>query len=152
MNKFKKYFLLFLLFSTFTNCFKDNATQNNKLPYVFVQLDINLGFHLGELGFIGGSEIFDHNGRKILVYRTDVSSFRAFDLACPHLYPSECGVPMRFDDSTLPFIICDCGEEEVRYSLVNIPVEYQGEYYQMKEYFAVLSGNVENGGVLRITN
>lgn len=148
MNKIKKYFFLFLLFSTFTNCFKDNATQNNKLPYIFVQFDINLSLYNAELGFPGGFVVFENYGHGgVLVYNLDGTNYLAYDLACPHLNLEECGVPMRADASTLPSVICDCDEGDVVYNVLNPTAEVNGIVYNMQQYFAVVGG-----GRVRITN
>ena len=148
MNQIKKYCFLFLLLISFTNCFNDNQNQNNKLPYKFVQFDVNLSLYSAELGFPGGFVVFQQYGhRGVLVYNVDGNNFLAYDLACPQLNLEECSAPMRADASTLPSVVCDCDDEEVVFNILNPIKEINGEVYAMQQYFAVLGG-----GVIRITN
>lgn len=148
MPQIKKYLFFFLLLLSFTNCFNENPEQNNKLPYKFVQFDVNLSLYNAELGFPGGFAVFESFGhRGVLVYNVDGINFLAYDLACPQMNLEECGVPMRADSSTLPSIICDCGDEEVVFNVLNPFVEIDGIVYRMQQYFAVAGG-----GRVRITN
>lgn len=110
-----------------------------------VNFNVSLTAYQGELGFIGGSKVFPGGHRGILVFNIDGDNFRAFDLATPHMYLSECANAM--DISQLPFVISTCGGREVKYNVYNPIANVDGAIFGLKEYF-VFSNGVE----LRITN
>jgi hypothetical protein len=145
MKFLKKYLLLFTLLLLVSSCFKSDNSANNKLPFVVVNFNVSLTAYQGELGFPTGFKVFPGGHRGILVVNIDGENFRAFDLATPHMYLSECANPM--DISQLPFVISTCGGREVKYNVYNPNAFVDGENFSLKEYFVF-----SDGANLRITN
>ena len=129
-----------------SSCFKSDNSANNKLPFIVLNVTpISLTAYTGQLGYSGGSIVIQGGHRGILVYNIDGDNFRAFDLATPHMYLSECSNPM--DISQLPNITSNCGGREVTYNIYNPFAEVDGEVFGLKEYFVF-----SDGANLRITN
>lgn len=79
--------LLSLIFFSTTSCKKEN--QNN-IPNVYVYININPNSAMySRLSVIGGWEYLIGGYRGILVYRSSLDEFVAFDRACTYDYKLE---------------------------------------------------------------
>ncbi|MFC2109366.1 hypothetical protein ACFLRU_04145 [Bacteroidota bacterium] len=138
MSYFKKIFFLSVVLILVVGCVGEPNQQNNFVPDVY--FSTNKSFNLPEasgLWIVGGYAVFPDLGyRGVLVYRISDNNFLAYDLAAPHLPPTQCSVPMDYE-TDWPNITSYCGEEDVSYSVTRPYANYQGETYEMQEYSAV---------------
>lgn len=89
-----------------------------------------------DLLFTGGYVIIGGGIKGIVVYRGAGEQFFAFDLACPHLSPSEC-TKMDIEDGF--FMVCTCDDTKFALALGGAP--QSGTKYPAKEYKVSKSGS-----------
>jgi len=102
--------LLFLLFIVFFSACDKEIDYKDVLPYRVVDFVVNMNNpEYIDLLIPGQSaEASNYGVRGILIYNFN-GSFKAFDLACPHLAPTDCS-KMTFDGSL--FLECHCDDSK----------------------------------------
>lgn len=82
-------FLLIGLVILFINC-KD---QENRVPFVAVDIDLNLALPIyQDLNIVGNSIYVSGGSQGIIVYRFSTDEFRAFDRHCTFNVPDQCRI------------------------------------------------------------
>lgn len=128
----------------FASCDK-SENYDDLLPYRTVDYIVNMALpQYSDLLIPGQSKETPENiGVKgILIYNFN-GSYKAFDLACPHLDPTTCA-KMTFDGSL--FLECPC--DDARFSIYDGSPQTDGINYRAREYHIVRLNNTQ----LRITN
>ncbi|ANW97312.1 hypothetical protein AXE80_13865 [Wenyingzhuangia fucanilytica] len=129
-----------------TACVKNNFNQQNTLvPHVNVNFHVNADF----ISLVGQFTIeTGHGYQGIIVFNIDGNNtFRAFDLGCPYVKPSECNIPMQVDEATGEMSCAGCANDDIRFTQYKTGVTIGETQYYLREYNAYLEG-----GVVRITN
>lgn len=132
-----KNFFVFLLLMSLLSC-DDSFENNDFLPNVPVNFTVNLNLSEGlNLQIPGGQETFLGQGiRGVVIYRLNLDTFVAFDLACPHLELQSCST-MTVDAL---FMTCPCDNE--RFQLTNGASEDGSVSESARFYTTRLSGNI----------
>lgn len=138
-----KHFLLLLIVISLTNCDK-TENYDDVLPYKTVNFIVyfnNPEYNGLEIPGVW-KETTSYGVKGVLIYNFN-GSFKAFDLACPHLDPATCS-KMTFDGSL--FLTCPC--DAARFSIYDGSPQTNGINYRAREY------HVErlNDSQLRISN
>ncbi len=136
--------VLFLLFIVFlTTCDKEE-NYNDVLPYRAVDFVVNLNLPQYNDLLIPAQyvETLDYGIKGVLIYNFN-GSYKAFDLACPHLNPATCQ-KMSFDGSL--FLECYC--DDSKFSIYDGSPQTNGIDNWAREY-RVTKLDASN---LRITN
>lgn len=140
----KKVILIFLLI---VSCTQDSITE---LPSLAEEGIVN--FSVTDPIVISTPNSFiirEGQGKKgVIIFNTGNTSitYRAFDLGCPYIAPSECDDRMTVDTGGTMY--CDeCAEDEISFSHFNTSVTIDGNTYYLVEYNAVYDGSS-----IRITN
>lgn len=136
--------LLYILLIVFlTTCDKEEQ-YNDLLPYQTVDFVANMNLpQYSELLIPGQSVVTDDYGIKgVLIYNFN-GSYKAFDLACPHLDPATCQ-KMSFDGAL--FLECFC--DDSKFSIYDGSPQTNGVEYWAREYHVTKLNDIN----LRITN
>jgi len=135
------FFILMLL--SLAGCDK-TENYDDVLPYRVVDFVANLTLPQYNALMIPGqsAETTDYGIKGVLIYNFN-SSFKAFDLACPHLDPATC-TKMTFDGSL--FLKCPC--DEAKFSIYDGSPQTNGINYRAREYHVEKLSETQ----LRITN
>ena len=129
-----------------TACIKNNFNQQNTLV---PEVNVNTSVPLDYVPFPSDHTIKYGVGSQalgIIVFNIDGTNFRAFDLSCPYLSPTECGVSMLVD-SAGEMSCAGCKNDDIRFYYYQTGVTINETEYYLREYYAYLEG-----GVVRITN
>lgn len=98
MKKFSILLLLFISFSSFFSCSKD---ENETIPYVYVNFYIQPNSTLYQkLTTVGGWEYITGGYSGIVVYRASQDEFVAFDRACPYDFKDGCRIEVESSFTT----------------------------------------------------
>ena len=126
-----------------TSC--DDAVSNDLLPNITVNYIVNMNLpQYSGLQIPGVSKETPSNigVQGILIYNFN-GSYKAFDLACPHLPVNSCA-KMEFDGSIL--LTCTC--DDATFSIYDGSPQTNGVANSAREYHVEILG----GNQLRITN
>ena len=138
-----KKIVVFLAFLSLFACDNTIVDNNPYLPNFTVNFTVNLNLPEAINLQSGGSATFNQGIRGVVIYHVGIDSYRAFDLACPHLELQDCS-RMTVTNGDL-FMTCPCDDE--RFQLLNGAPESGNISYAAKSYNVTKDGNI-----LRITN
>ena len=140
----KKAFFLLLLF---ISCTSDEITE---LPSLAEEGVVN--FTVTDPIVINTPNSYyiaqGQGSKGVVVFNTGNTTitYRAFDLGCPYISPSDCISSMTVD--TAGTMYCDdCADDDISFSHFNTSVTIEGNTYYLVEYNAVF-----NGSSIRVTN
>ncbi len=136
--------LFFILLIVFLSSCDKEETYNDVLPYRVVDFVVNLNNPQYIDLLIPGQSVVnnDYGVQGVLIYNFN-GSYKAFDLACPHLDPLSCQ-KMSFDGSL--FLECHC--DDSRFSIYDGSPQTNGVGNWAREYHVV----VIDGTNLKVTN
>ena len=142
-SKIHIFLLLAILFSLTTFC---NDPNQGTIPYAYVNISIDLQDpEYINLQNVGGTEMITggYNNNGIVVYRSGIDEFKAYDRTCPYNIEDDCRV---YIDSTSQVLVkCPCCGS--KYELVYGSVVQTPAKVPLKEYNTSF-----NGDYLRIYN
>ena len=99
-------YLFFFLFNFISSC--DNNYPEERIPYVYVEVDINLNnLQYQDLRNPGGYVYYDAGYKGLIIYHEGNGIYRAFDRACTYDPNAANCDPIVIDDSGL-FMIHKC--------------------------------------------
>ncbi len=130
----------FFLFLAFLSLSCSSTEQPNLLPFVPVNIDINLDLPQYQDLLVPGGVVYIQNEgiRGIYIYNLNNTTFKAYDAACPNIEPfpiQACG-KMSIADGISLFCSCD----QVYYSLLDGSPQGGDSLYFAKEYQVLSSG------------
>jgi hypothetical protein len=138
----------FFLLLTFLCCSCNSTDPPNLLPFVPVNIDINLDLPQYQDLLIPGGVVYIQNEgiRGIYIYNLNSTIFKAYDAACPAIdpYPVQACGKMSLEDGISLFCSCD----EVYYSLLDGSPQGGKSLYFAKEYQVIALG----GNSLKVKN
>ncbi len=98
---------------------------------VFLNLPSNI-----DLLAIGGWVIIPGGIKGIVVYHASIDNYLAYDLACPHMSPSDCSAMIVEDGLNME---CTCDNSKFALALGGAP--QSGTPFAAKQYRVVIDGN-----------
>ncbi len=85
---------------------------------------------------VGGWVLISGGIKGIVVYHASIDNYLAYDLACPHLSPSECSAMIVEDGLNME---CTCDESKFALALGGAP--QNGTPFAAKQYRVIINGN-----------
>ncbi len=85
---------------------------------------------------VGGWVLISGGIKGIVVYHASIDNYLAYDLACPHLSPSECSAMIVEDGLNME---CTCDESKFALDLGGAP--QNGTPFAAKQYRVIINGN-----------
>jgi len=85
---------------------------------------------------VGGWVLISGGIKGIVVYHASIDNYLAYDLACPHLNPSECSAMIVEDGLNME---CTCDESKFALALGGAP--QNGTPFAAKQYRVIINGN-----------
>jgi nitrite reductase/ring-hydroxylating ferredoxin subunit len=86
-------------------CSSCRTVNDDIVPYAKVSFNISL--NIGNLVHVGGCESYSGGVRGVVVYRLDMTTFYAYDRACPHDWKS--GGRVVYNTNTMMLKCEECG-------------------------------------------
>ena len=113
-------------------CQASEDQRNDVLPNIKVYFEISYNLYRADLGYAGGYRVFRNQGLKgIIICNMGNHTFKAFDLACPHLSLVACKEPM--DVNRFPLLVCQCDENKSYH--IRVPYQrLQNKIYYLRTY------------------
>jgi nitrite reductase/ring-hydroxylating ferredoxin subunit len=140
MNYFIKVFAISLIIL----CVGCTKSSNNGIPYAQVNIQLyTTDPAFFNLGVVGGWEYINGGSKGILVYRSGIDNFKAYDRHCPY-QPSDACSKIFVDSSDIIAVDSCCGSEFV---ITSGDVSKDPAVESLKEYQTSYDGTV-----LTITN
>ena len=128
--------LLFIIGTMAPSC---ESNRNRIIPYVQVDLDLDLYAELGGLGIGSTMVIPDEGYRGIILYREDDMLFHAYDMTCTE-YPEHDEAVVR---DTIFDGVFTCPECKSRFVIINGAYPDSGPAeYPLVEYRTSIQGNL----------
>jgi len=146
MNNRSKIYTI-LLYSSFIGLFVAcKSDSQNTVPYAYVNISIDMQDpEFINLQNVGGTEMITggYNNNGIVVYRSGIDEFKAYDRTCPFNVDDDCQV--KTDSTSQILVVCSCCGS--KYELVYGSVVKTPAKIPLKEYRTSF-----NGDYLRIYN
>ncbi|MCK4661943.1 MAG: Rieske 2Fe-2S domain-containing protein [Bacteroidales bacterium] len=125
----------FIIIFIFCLLFKSCKDKNDKIPYVYVDIYLNIE-DFTDLTVPGGSVNITGGVNGIVVYRISYDNFVAFDRTCSYQPEKNCKVST---DSSQNYLICSCCDSE--FSIFTGSVTKSPAEFPLKEYQTELDGS-----------
>jgi len=128
--------IIFILLLGLLSC-SNTDDPNTILPNIPVSVEVNLSNPSNNaLLAVGGWVEISGGIKGIVVYHASIDNYLAYDLACPHLSPSECSKMIIQDGLNM---LCTCDETKFALALGGAP--QSGTQYPAKQYRVTINGN-----------
>ncbi len=135
----------FCLISLFFFSYSCTKEKQSVVPYSYVNITIDLNdIEFIDLQAIGGKVAVYGGVKGIVIYRSNIDEFKAFDRTCTFDPISDCRVG--FDDSNIVLVKCSCCESQYELNFGTVSVGPAS--LPIKEYNTTYGG----GNTLRIHN
>lgn len=128
--------IIFILLFGLLSC-SNTDDPNTILPNFPVSEEVNLSNPSNNaLLAVGGWVEISGGIKGIVVYHASIDNYLAYDLACPHLQPSECTKMIIEDGLTMK---CTCDDTKFALALGGAP--QSGTQFPAREYRVIKDGN-----------
>ena len=129
-------FIIVILFLSLLSC-SNSDDGNTFLPNISVSETVFLNNPSNNsLIAVGGWVTIPGGIKGIVVYHASIDNYLAYDLACPHMAPSECPAMIVEDGLNME---CTCDNSKFALALGGAP--QSGTPFAAKQYRVIIEGN-----------